>query len=80
AWWRQAGRLGPEKFLAQAEKAMAEGWVSLRDVPQSQESAHGNDEWIKVLKTAQQYPSNWEKRKEILGDDLFEALKRTGSI
>lgn len=80
AWWRQAGRLGPEKFLAQAEKAMAEGWVSLRDVQQSQESAHVNDEWIKVLKTAQQYPSNWEKRKEILGEDLFEALKRTGSV
>ena len=80
AWWRQAGRLGPEKLLAQAEKAMAEGWVSLRDVQQSQESTHGNDEWIKVLKTAQQYPSNWEKRKEILGDELFEALKRTGSV
>ena len=59
---------------------MAEGWVSLRDVPQAAELAAVNDEWIKALKTAQQYPSNWERRKEILGDELFEALKRTGSV
>ena len=79
AWWRQAGRLGPEKFLAQAEKAMAEGWVSLRETAQPASQATSSSEWIRALNITRQYPDDWSRRQKELGDDLFEAMKRTGT-
>jgi hypothetical protein len=79
AWWRQAGRLGPEKFLAQAEKAMAEGWVSLRETTQAALQASSNSEWIRALNITRQYPEDWSRRQKELGDELFEAMKRTGT-
>lgn len=77
AWWRQAGRLGPEKFLAQAEKAMAEGWVSLRDLPQTSQSQ--SEDWIRALNITRQHPDDWQARKKQLGDELFEAMRKTGT-
>lgn len=77
AWWRQVGKLGREKFLAQAEKAMAEGWVSLRDVPQLSQSQ--SDDWIRALNITRQHPDDWQARKKHLGDELFEAMRKTGT-
>lgn len=77
AWWRQAGRLGTEKFLAQAEKAMAEGWVSLRDLPQTSQSQ--SEDWIRALNITRQHPDDWQARKKQLGDELFEAMRKTGT-
>lgn len=81
AWWSQIAKLGAEKFLAQAEKAMSEGWVTLRDVPDVAGKAklEQSSEWIKALNAARSYPSDYETRKRILGPELFEALKRTGT-
>lgn len=81
AWWSQIARLGPDKFLAQAEKAMAEGWVTLREVAEVATKAkpEQNSEWIKALNAARSHPQDYEARQRILGPELFEALKRTGT-
>ena len=81
AWWSQIARLGPDKFLAQAEKAMAEGWVTLREVAEVATKAkpEQSSEWIKALNAARSHPQDYETRRRILGPELFEALKRTGT-
>jgi hypothetical protein len=81
AWWSQIAKLGAEKFLTMAEKAMAEGWVTLRDVPEVATKAkpEQSSDWIKALNAARSHPQDYEKRRQILGPDLFEALKRTGT-
>jgi hypothetical protein len=81
AWWSQIAKLGASKFVAQAEKAMAEGWVTLRELPEVATKAklEQNGEWIQALNAARSYPQDYETRLRILGSDLFEALKRTGT-
>lgn len=82
SFWNVIARMGPESFVEAAENSMQNGWVTLRE-------KHGggtngspgrlSDDWLKALKAAQQHPSDWEKRKAVLGNELFEALKRTGT-
>jgi hypothetical protein len=81
AWWSQIARLGEERFLAQAEKAMAEGWVTLREVAEvaTRAKPEQNADWIKALNAARTYPQDYEQRLRILGSELFTALKLTGT-
>lgn len=80
AWWQVVSRMGPDGFVAAAQKAMAEGWVTFRDSKANgSEATAEHAEWIEALKAAQQYGSDWQKRRAVLGGELFEALKRTGT-
>jgi hypothetical protein len=81
-WWLQMGRLGKEGFLTAVSQSISSGrWnVRLDSTPESRAPKQKqSDEWIEAVKAAQQYPSDWEKRKSVLGDELFEALKLTGT-
>jgi hypothetical protein len=81
AWWCQMARLGREGFLLAVEQSMAAmRWnVELRDPPSGRGRKTESKEWIAAVKAAKAHPSDWEKRKQILEPDVFEALKLTGS-
>jgi len=80
-WWRQMGKLSRADFLEAVSESIAGGrW----NVTKSR-SAHGrsskaqSEDWIEVQKAVKRFPDDWQKRKEMLGDARFEALKRLGS-
>ncbi len=84
AWWRQMSRLGRDGFLEAVEQSMAAGrWnVELKTPSPGRNSKSKPDEsaeWIKCLNAARSYPTDYETRLQILGTELFEALKRTGT-
>jgi hypothetical protein len=82
AWWGQMARFGRDKFLLAVEQSMASGrWnVELKDSFSSRTSKKSeSSDWIAAVKAARAQPTDWEKRKAMLTDDQYEALKRTGS-
>jgi hypothetical protein len=81
AWWCQMARLGRDKFLMAVEQSMAAmRWnVEIRESQAGRISKSEPKEWIAAVKAAKAHPNDWEKRKEILPADVFEALKLTGS-
>ena len=38
-----------------------------------------SSEWIRALNITRQYPDDWQRRHKELGDDLFHAMKKTGT-
>jgi hypothetical protein len=60
---------------------MAEGWVVLREVAEVATKAkpEQSGDWIKALNAARSHPQDYETRLRLLGSELFEALKRTGT-
>jgi hypothetical protein len=81
AWWGQMARLGPETFLLAVEQSMASGrWnVELRESHATRSRKSDSSDWIAAVKAAKAQPTDWEKRKAMLTEDQYEALKRTGS-
>jgi hypothetical protein len=83
AWWAQMARLGRDGFIEAVQQSIAAGrWnVTLKpEVPSSNRKIILKDrEWIKALKAARDFTSDYEKRAKVLGPELFEALKKTGT-
>ena len=81
SWWRVVSQFGRDGFLQAVTESIAAGrWnVELRESGSSQSSKRDSKEWLSALKAAKKFPNDWEKRKEILPADVFEALKLTGS-
>jgi hypothetical protein len=83
AWWQQMAKLGRDGFLEAVTQSMAAGrWnVELKQSYTERGKPTASKEWLLALKAAKSFPKSddWEKRKKALGDELFEALKRTGS-
>lgn len=80
-WWMQMARLGREGFVEAVSQSIAAGlWnIRLDDRKLGSSNKRQSPEWIATIKAAHAFPEDWQKRKELLGDQLFEALKRTGS-
>lgn len=80
-WWMQMARLGREGFVEAVGQSIAAGlWnIRLDDRKLASSKKRQSPEWIATIKAAHAFPEDWQKRKELLGDELFEALKRTGS-
>lgn len=74
-------RLGREGFLQAVTQSIAAGrWnVELKEPQNGRARKTESSEWIAALKAAKAHPNDWEKRKQILDPEVFEALKRTGS-
>jgi hypothetical protein len=81
AWWQQMAKFGREGFLEAVQQSMARGkWnVELKEDQNGRVTKHESKDWLAALKAAKAHPNDWEKRKEILKPDVFEALKLTGS-
>lgn len=82
-WWRQMGRFSREDFLEAVSESIAAGRWNIRKDPafgsKSRGPGRSSKEWIAVQKAVAQYPDDWEKRRDALGPEVFEALRRTGS-
>jgi hypothetical protein len=81
SWWGEMARLGREGFLQAVTQSIAAGrWnVELKEHQNGRGHKSEPKEWIAAVKAAKAHPNDWEKRKEILPADVFEALKLTGS-
>ncbi|TXH43695.1 MAG: hypothetical protein E6Q97_33765 [Desulfurellales bacterium] len=81
AWWGQMARLGRDGFLLAVEQSMAAmRWnVELKEPQNGRSRKTESKEWLAALKAARTCPTDWEKRKQILAPEVFEALKLTGS-
>lgn len=83
SWWAQMAKLGRDGFLDAVTQSIASGrWnVELKSSPADRVKPPVSKEWLAALKAAKSFPKpdDWEKRKKALGDEIFEALKRTGS-
>jgi hypothetical protein len=47
--------------------------------PKGQQNAAASSDWIRALNITRQYPDDWQKRRHEMGDDLFLAMKKTGT-
>jgi hypothetical protein len=76
-------KFGRDGFLEAVTQSIAAGrWnVELKASSNERAKPSASKEWLAALKAAKSFPKSddWEKRKKALGDELFEALKRTGS-
>jgi hypothetical protein len=83
SWWRLMAKFGRDGFLEAVTQSIAAGrWnVELKASSTERARPSASKEWLAALKAAKSYPKSddWEKRKKALGEELFEALKRTGS-
>ena len=81
AWWGQMAKFGRDGFLEAVEFSMSRGkWnVELQENQNGRARKAEPKEWIEAVKAAKKFPDNWERRKQILDPDVFEALKLTGS-
>jgi hypothetical protein len=83
SWWQLMAKFGRGGFLEAVTQSIAAGrWnVELKASSTERAKPVASKEWIAALKAAKSFPkpTDWEKRKHTLGDELFEALKRTGS-
>lgn len=44
-----------------------------------QQISAASSDWIRALNITRQYPDDWQRRQKELGDDLFYAMKKTGT-
>jgi len=83
SWWLLMAKFGRDRFLEAVTQSIAAGrWnVELKAGSAERAKPTASKEWLAALKAAKSFPKSddWEKRKKALGDELFEALKRTGS-
>jgi hypothetical protein len=81
AWWGQMAKFGRDGFLEAVEFSMSRGkWnVEIQEHQGGRARKTEPKEWIEAVKAAKKFPDNWERRKQILDPDVFEALKLTGS-
>jgi hypothetical protein len=83
SWWLLMAQFGRDRFLEAVTQSIAAGrWnVELKAGSAERAKPTASKEWLAALKAAKSFPKSddWEKRKKALGDELFEALKRTGS-
>jgi hypothetical protein len=47
--------------------------------PRGQQHSAASSDWIKALNITRQYPDDWQRRQKELGDELFLAMKKTGT-
>jgi len=81
AFWQDAARQhgSASVFADSVEHTMANGWRTLTKRRGAKVKADQSTDWIEAQKAVTMFPDDWQKRKEILGDERFEALKRTGT-
>ena len=83
SWWMLMAKFGRDGFVEAVTQSIAAGrWnVDLKASLTERAKPTVSKEWLTALKAAKSFPKSddWEKRKKALGDELFEALKRTGS-
>lgn len=84
SFWRDAARQfgSSEVFCDSVDHTMANGWRTLTKPKASitsKSKQKSSEDWIEAQKASRLHPTDWQKRKELLGPERFEALKRTGS-
>lgn len=83
-WWRVMARMSREDFLEAVSESIAAGrWNPKRDKQASNgklnPKGRASPEWIQAQKAVSLHPTDWQKRLDMLGSQVFEALKRTGT-
>lgn len=77
---RRAGILKREGYaIADLVSLAIAGSYKMLYPPRDQRKPNQSTEWIKALNITRQYPDDWERRHKELGDDLFLAMKKTGT-
>jgi len=82
--WRMVGtwKTDAEALSEAVSAAIVGGWANLRKPTAGKphvKFTKFSDEFVEAVKAAQQYPSDYAKRQQLLGAEKFEALKRTGT-
>ena len=78
ALWRET----PEAIELAISTAISGKWQNLRKptaTAKGKAVVNSSDDWIKALNAARSHPQDYETRLRLLGSELFEALKRTGT-
>jgi hypothetical protein len=78
ALWRET----PEAIELAISTAISGNWQNLRKptaTAKGKAVVNSSDDWIKALNAARSHPQDYETRLRLLGSELFEALKRTGT-
>lgn len=81
SFWQNAARQfgSSEAFCEAVTHTMANGWRTLTKPRESTRAAKSSKEWIEARKALKKHPDEWEKRLEMLGQEVFDALRATGT-
>jgi len=84
--WRMVStwKVDTESLSEAVSAAIVGGWANLRKPNGKRYTGGGSKEsggpeWIKALNITRQYPDDWQRRQKELGDELFLAMKKTGT-